>query len=176
MFLVPLGIGAAMAFSLIFGVSYLTRPVTGSTTTVPSALVGTAARLSSLPDLSGASVTLPYKKGTPTILVFFASWCAPCKAELPRVARFYSSGNLHGVEVVGIASNDSSAATAREFAQAANFTAPVLLDADGTSSSSDFNIVGLPDTIAIDAHGIIRQVVVGPVTTTELSAMVSLIK
>jgi cytochrome c biogenesis protein CcmG/thiol:disulfide interchange protein DsbE len=176
MFLIPLGIGAAMAFSLIFGVSYLTRPVSGSTTTTPSALVGRTSRLNQLPDLSGATVSLPYKKGSPTILVFFASWCAPCKAELPLVARFYSSQLLHGVKIVGIASNDTSIAATREFARRAHFTAPVLLDTDGTASSSDFNIVGLPDTVAIDARGVIRQIVVGPVTTDELSAMVTLIK
>ena len=176
MFLIPLGIGTAVALTLIFGVSYLTRPVVGSTTTVPSALVGTTARLSSLPDLSGMTITLPYKKGTPTILVFFASWCAPCQAELPRVARFSSSGSLHGVKIMGIASNDTSTSAARGFARNANFNAPVLFDADGTASSSDFNIVGLPDTVAIDGRGVIRQVVVGPVTSADLSVMVNLIK
>jgi hypothetical protein len=52
----------------------------------------------------------------------------------------------------------------------------LVFDANGDASSSDFNIVALPDTIAIDAHGIIRDVVTGSVTPSELQHMVRLIR
>jgi len=152
MMFVSLGIGAVLATVLIVVVSIFTggtvRSVGGQ-----SAVVGKTIAPFSGTDLAGAPVTAPWSSGHPTLLVFLASWCAPCKAELPGLSSYLTHHNLGDVRVVGINYGDEPA-RARSLVAKDGFTFPVLPDA-GAITQGEFGFVGLPDTVALNGKGVV---------------------
>jgi len=155
MMFVSLGIGAVLATVLIIVVSLLTGG-TVTSTTGQSALVGKTITPFHGTDLAGAHVDAPWASGHPTLLVFLASWCAPCKAELPGLSDYLTHHNLGNVRVVGINYNDAPL-SAKSLVAKDGFMFPVLPDG-GVITQGDFGFVGLPDTVAINAKGVVTYV------------------
>jgi len=110
-----------------------------------------------MPGLSGGTVRAPFGSpghpGTPTVLLFFASWCTPCQAELPRITAYLATHGRRGVAVVGV-DGEAPSAAARAFAAAKHVTFPVMSDPPPfTVASGRFNLPGFPDSLFIDATG-----------------------
>ncbi|MCU1491230.1 MAG: Redoxin domain protein [Acidimicrobiaceae bacterium] len=125
----------------------------------------------SLPRLGGgAGIAYPSAglTGHPVVLVMFASWCTPCQAELPRVAKLSAQlqANSPSLRVVGIDGNDASGA-GMAFARKAGFTDPVASD-QNEAVASDLGLRGLPDTVFINASGKVARVVQGVVSNAQL--------
>lgn len=114
-----------------------------------------------------AQVSLSQYRGRALLVNFFASWCVPCKAETPLLARFYRSH--HGqVAIVGIDVNDSRSA-ALAFVRKAGVAYPVGTDPDGSAATS-YGVVAIPQTFFLNAgHHIVKRVF-GAVTVAELDA------
>lgn len=111
--------------------------------------------------LVGPRVSLAQLRGQPVIVNFWASWCGPCKRELPQLERL--SDLLRGrATLVGIDWGDS-ADRARAFIKRFHLTYPILRDADN-SVGNDFGLAGLPTTFLIDRRGRIRVTLRGPQT------------
>ena len=155
MMFVSLGIGAVLATILIVVVSIFTGG-TVTNTSGQSALVGTTITPFHGTDLAGAPVDAPWASGHPTLLVFLASWCAPCKAELPGLSSYLTHHHLGDVRVVGINYNDAPA-NVKALVAKDGFVFPVVPD-NGTITQGDFGFVGLPDTVAINAKGVVTYV------------------
>jgi cytochrome c biogenesis protein CcmG/thiol:disulfide interchange protein DsbE len=113
-------------------------------------LAGPPATLSSL--LSAAA-------GRPTLVVFWASWCAPCAHEAPALERFSQSAVGHS-RIVGVDWSDAVAG-ARSFIRRYSWTFPNLRDSEGTVGN-DYHLTGLPTTFVLDARGRIRAELRGP--------------
>lgn len=142
---------------------------------------GTAPAAARLPQVSlarlggGPDIQLPLSDGGaghPLVLVWFASWCAPCQAELPQVARVAAAAEASGTPVrfVGIDGNDAPSAGVA-FVRASGVTFPVASDPDQRLA----NLLGLawmPMTVFVDRHDAIVQVVRGPITPRALEAAV----
>ena len=178
MMFLSLGIGAAIAITMISVVSYFTKPhattTTSTTTTVAtSPLVGKKVgvrelpALASLPTVPAGTKTRVPVAGTPTIVVFFASWCGPCHEEMPRIASWYKT-KPDGVSLILIASNDTAAA-ANSFLSEHHAALPAVLDSDGAVADTTYGFGTLPETVFIDATGKVRQVVFGAVTKAQLT-------
>jgi cytochrome c biogenesis protein CcmG, thiol:disulfide interchange protein DsbE len=126
------------------------------------------ARNFTLPELGqpGRKVSLAGLAGEPVIINFFASWCTPCRAETPLLARFYRSE--HGkVLIIGVDSNDV-AASALKFVRANGVGYPVVSDPFPAPVTTSYGVLALPQTFFLNAqHKIVRHVV-GDLTSSEL--------
>ena len=93
---------------------------------------------------------------------FFASWCDPCREEMPLINELAAKGIKEGYSVLGIAVEDGRAAVT-EFAKETKLVFPIALDLNSTVKRA-YRIFGPPATFFIDRQGIIRDVVLGPIT------------
>jgi len=111
--------------------------------------------------LGGGEVTLSDLRGKPVVVNLWASWCLPCRAEMPAIERVYRDYQDLGLVVLGVnTTNQDSEADAAAFVRQYGLTFPIPLDRDG-SVSVRYALRGLPTTFFIDREGIIRSVVVG---------------
>lgn len=127
----------------------------------PSPRIGFAAPDFTLETLSGETLTLSDLRGQPVMLNIWASWCLPCRVEMPAIERVYQRHRADGLVVVGlnVTAQDSEAA-ARAFAEEFGLTFPIVLDRDGRASAQ-YDLLGLPSTYFIDREGIVRDVIIG---------------
>lgn len=116
---------------------------------------------------AGAELSLNQYRDRAVVINFFASWCVPCKAETPLLARFYRAH--HGrVPIIGVDVNDNTAAAMR-FIRAARVEYPVGSDPSG-SAATRYGVVAIPQTFFLNASHRIAKRVFGAVTLAELNA------
>jgi len=174
MMLISLGLGLVVALLLIGVVTAFTSSST-TTTLLPTTLVGTTLPAFHEPGLHGGTVRAPWAEGHPTVVVFFASFCAPCHEELPRVASVVGAGALDNVRVIGVDANDVLSA-GQAFATKAGVRFPVVFDANGSLTSGTFGFESLPETVFVSARGVVREVLFGAVSTHDLLAGVTALR
>jgi cytochrome c biogenesis protein CcmG/thiol:disulfide interchange protein DsbE len=127
----------------------------------PSPREGFSAPDFTLDSLDGGQTTLSDLRGQIILVNLWASWCLPCRAEMPAIERVYRSYKDLGLEVLAVnATNQDSVDAARAFVQERGLTFPVLLDRTGSVSAA-YNLRGLPSSFFIDRQGVIRSVVIG---------------
>jgi len=136
-----------------------------------------AAPTFSYPRLGGGAPVRYPLTGTeahrPVVLSFFASWCSPCRTELPTVAQVARQAQRRHSPVVfvGIDGNDE-AASGLAFARRSGVTFAVGADAD-SALAPRLGLDGYPDTVFVSASGQVAHVVRGPVSRTVLEQWVS---
>jgi cytochrome c biogenesis protein CcmG/thiol:disulfide interchange protein DsbE len=113
-----------------------------SATTGPS--VGQTAATFELTTLEGESIRLESFRGRPLVINFFATWCDPCREEMPLVNALAQAAQGGGYEVLGIAVQDTRVAV--------------------TQYAKAFYVYGPPATFFIDRDGVLRDRVMGPLT------------
>lgn len=110
---------------------------------------------------NGETLRLSDYRGKAVILNIWASWCPPCKAEMPALEETYRAYASRGLVVLGLnATYQDSLAAAEAFVAQAGLTFPIWLDEDAAAASV-FPASALPTTYFIDSQGVIREVVVG---------------
>jgi peroxiredoxin len=112
-------------------------------------------------DLTGTLVRLSDLKGSVVVLNFWASWCPPCKAEMPAFQKIHTAFQDQDLYILAInATAQDNIAAINEFVQKNRLTLPVLLDSDGSVEKA-YMVQALPSTFFIDEEGIIQNVVIG---------------
>ncbi len=113
----------------------------------------------SLTDINGAQVNLKDFQGKIIMLNFWASWCPPCREEMPSMEAFYSKMKGRNFEMlaVNIQENES---TVKNFLQKNRYTFPVLMDLEGVAAQK-YKIRSIPTTFIIDSKGKIAGVFTG---------------
>ncbi len=126
-----------------------------------------AAHPFSLPSLfnSGHDISLSSFRGEPLVINFWASWCVPCRAEMPLLEEAYRAEKGR-VRFLGVDSNDTSVA-GRPFIQKVHTTYPVVSDASGTVATQ-YGLFGLPTTVFISPSGRIVGRLIGPMNFATL--------
>ena len=107
----------------------------------------------------GQSASLSDLRGKPVLINFWATWCFPCRIEIPYILQVYDKWSDKGLMLLTINTGESPSRVG-EFMQSQGFSFPVLLDIRGSIAQS-YNIVGLPTTFFSDKDGIIQDVKVG---------------
>lgn len=127
--------------------------------------VGQKAPNFTLQTLSGESFTLEHLQGKKVILNFWATWCPPCKEELPAMQNVYDQYKDQGVEVVAInlTVGKETVENAKQFMEEHGLTLTVPLDESGDVLEL-YEIMPLPTSYFIDSSGIIRSKYLGPMT------------
>lgn len=113
--------------------------------------------------VNGTDVKLSDLQGKKVILNFWATWCPPCKAEIPHMQDFYESRDKTEVEILAInlTSTEKNPGKVKEFVKDRNVTFPVLLDQDGYIGDQ-YQAITIPTSYLIDSQGIVRKKIVGP--------------
>ena len=110
---------------------------------------------------SGESLRLSDLRGQAVILNFWASWCPPCRAEMPAIQAVHQTYQDGGLMVFGVnAANQDNLTQALEFSANMGLTFQILYDSGGTVQEL-YAVSALPSTFFIDRSGIIRAVVIG---------------
>ncbi|MGI8618609.1 MAG: TlpA family protein disulfide reductase [Gemmatimonadaceae bacterium] len=113
--------------------------------------------------LSGDSVSLAAQRGKVVILNVWATWCHPCRDEIPELQAIHEKYAARGLELVGVSVDTEGADNViREFMRDFNMTYPVWRD-PGERVSAQFHIVGVPATFLIDREGVLRWRKTGPI-------------
>lgn len=110
----------------------------------------------SLQSLDGSTVRLSDLKGQVVLINFWATWCAPCREEMPLLDAIYQKYNRLGVELLGINVEDD-ASGARKYLNETPVTFPILFDPDGRVSKQ-YQVKAMPSTILVDRHGNVRHI------------------
>lgn len=112
-------------------------------------------------------------RGRPIILNFWATWCAPCRQEMPLIEALYTDRAEDGLVVLAINYGESED-TVTDFMAEAAYTFPIALDPDLTLAQS-YLVRGMPTTYFIDRDGVIQQVHIGEMTSDILQSYVAMI-
>jgi peroxiredoxin len=128
---------------------------------IPSPRAGFPAPDFTLDTVGGELATLSSNRGKVVIVNLWASWCGPCRAEMPAIQKVYVANRDRGLEVLAVNSTfQDSVSDAEAFARDLGLTFPILLDRDGAVSRR-YLLRALPSTFFIDRRGIIRSVILG---------------
>ncbi|MFX3623673.1 MAG: peroxiredoxin family protein [Ectobacillus sp.] len=127
--------------------------------------------------LDGKEVSLSDYRGKTVILNFWATWCPPCRAEMPDMERLYKDINKKDVEILAVnaTSSERSIEAVKTFISDNRFTFPVLLDEEG-SVNALYRITSIPTSYVLDPKGIIRIKHIGPMSYDNMKEYVNEMK
>jgi peroxiredoxin len=109
-----------------------------------------------LKSLEGTNLRLEEYRGQVVLINFWASWCGPCRQEMPLLDRLHHRYEDAGFAVLGV-NVEGEAEPAQEIVDKTNVTFPVLIDEDQKVSEM-YNLEAMPSTVVVDRDGVIRYI------------------
>ena len=113
-----------------------------------------------LRDMNGRVVALSDLRGKVVLLNFWATWCGPCRVEMPAMERLYRAYDRKDFEILAVSTDAQGAAVTRPFQEENKLTFPILHDADFRVGLS-YGARTLPMTFMVDREGIVRHHIFG---------------
>ncbi|HEX9676609.1 MAG TPA: TlpA disulfide reductase family protein [Anaerolineales bacterium] len=183
-FLAAVGLGAALGWRLFLAPGEEQAEATleipdlqalVQATGTPAAGLGSGVRVGSpAPDftlfsLAGPPVSLHEQQGKVVLINFWATWCAPCREEMPALQAVYEKLADQGLVVLGVNwTQVDYLPDVEAFVEALGLTFPILLDSDGTVSEDLYQVLGLPTSVLVGRDGTVRAVRIGILDLQEL--------
>ncbi|NMD68939.1 redoxin domain-containing protein [Bacillus sp. DNRA2] len=127
-----------------------------------------------LESVTGNAVKLSDMRGKTVIVNFWATWCPPCKAEMPHIVEFYEEYRKDGVEIlaVNLTTSEKNPKHINQFMEDYGISFPVLLDVNGVVADT-YQAMTIPTSYVIDPSGKIVQKITGPVDKEKLKKLIS---
>lgn len=122
-----------------------------------------------LKNLRGGLTTLSEYRGKVVLINFWATWCGPCRAEMPSMEELYSYYSRNDFEILAVSIDTMGEPPVRFFVEDFGFTFPVLMDND-FAVNDHYQVRVVPTTILIDRNGAVFQRVLGAKDWTEPDA------
>lgn len=139
---------------------FFTRvPVEAASAATTQPRVNFSAPALALPTLDGKNISLSDLRGTVVLVNFWATWCPPCRAEMPEIQTAYEKYRAQNFTVLAVDVAEDEA-TINPFVQEFKLTFPILLDRD-TAVTKRYQVNGLPTTFFIGRDGTIRAMNLG---------------
>ena len=166
-------IGLAVGLVVLFGLPppderpLVTPGAPGTSEVIAAApVVGAPAPAFDLQDIAGNEVSLASARGHPLLINFWATWCGPCRIEMPAIELRYQANREKGLLVYAI-DYDEPQGLVDDFAKAFNLSFNVLLDPGGKVNDL-YRIVGYPTSYLVGADGVIKVIHVGAMSEAQL--------
>jgi thiol-disulfide isomerase/thioredoxin len=121
--------------------------------------------------INGRALSLSNYKGKVVLLNFWATWCAPCRAEMPDLVRLQRENRKRGLQVIGVTYPPQDLREARRFLRSIKVNYPVAIGDELTKSQFDPGET-LPLTVVIDRTGTIREIIQGILFSDEFEEKV----
>jgi thiol-disulfide isomerase/thioredoxin len=137
----------------------------------PSSLSGRQAPSFAVPALDGKASGLDTFRGRIVVMNLWASWCPPCRAEMPDLQRLYEAYGAKNVVVLGVDQGESAQRVAA-FARSLGIHYPILLD-EQQQYGRVYAALGLPTTIVIDPQGTVIRGFDGPLSYDQMVAAIT---
>jgi peroxiredoxin len=118
-----------------------------------------------LTDMQGQKVTLSDLKGKVVILNFWATWCPPCREEMPSMEQLYRRYGGQGLVILAVNVEENGMSAVKRFLQRTPYSFPILLDADAEVQNT-YKVFRFPETFIIDRNGNIVEKVIGAIDWT----------
>jgi peroxiredoxin len=122
--------------------------------------VGKLAPDFTLLDTKGKTWNLTELEGQVVFVNFWATWCAPCREEMPSMQRLYKSLPVETFKMLAILNNDKPA-FGEQMAAKLGVTFPILIDPDNKIGQA-YGLTGVPETFIVDKQGVLREKIIGP--------------
>lgn len=128
-----------------------------------------------LPGVDGHRHPLSQWRGQVRLLNFWATWCGPCRKEVPALVKLQNSLGGRGFQIIGIATDEPNQKVVKQFADAFNIKYPLLMD-DGHAANIarhlGFSLIGLPASVLIDGQANIISIHLGPIDARRMRGRV----
>jgi peroxiredoxin len=168
----PIAAGLLLiGFALTFLASPASRSDAESLSSVKPLAVNFPAPELSLPNLNGETESLSDYRDTVVLVNNWATWCPPCKAEMPTLSAYHNEHKPEGFTIVAIEAG-SSADVVAPFVQSYDLAFPVWLDGDGAALKA-FGNGNLPNSYVIDRSGMVRYAWTGEINQAMLEKYVT---
>jgi thiol-disulfide isomerase/thioredoxin len=152
---IALIVGGVVLIGVVLVLAFSTTP----NVMVGPAQIGKPIANFSLTDLQGVTHAIADYKGRPVLINGWATWCPPCKAEMPALHDFYLKHKAEGFELLAVNSGESRAAV-QQFINQEGFTFPVLLDTN-KDVLDGLGVSGLPTSIFVGRDGTVKTIHIG---------------
>ncbi len=164
-------VGIAAILLLPGNQSSTSAPQAGNLSTIPMAVNYPAPDLSLQNAVNGKHESLTDYRDKVVLVNNWATWCPPCKAEIPTLEAYYKAHAINGFMIVGIEAGESQADVSK-FVQEHEMTYPVWFDLK-TAALDAFKNQNLPSSYVIDRKGVIRLAWVGEISQAMLEKYVT---
>ena len=143
---------------------YLSAPVKKSTGyRLPT--IGSVAPDFQLVDINGQVRSLSAERGKVVLVNFWATWCPPCKAEMPSMEELYHNFGNGSLEILAINVDDDGPAVMPDFLQENPHTFPIVFDTEFQARNL-YGVSMFPETFIVDKNGIITRKLIGAIDWT----------
>lgn len=158
-------VAGAVILAVVFGIVWL------QSAKYEPLVVGKLAPDFALSDLNDKPYRLSDFRGKVVFLNFWATWCKPCREEMPSMEVLYKNFEKDGLVILAVSIDRvTTTKDIPPFVKGMNLTFPVLIDSWG-QTDKPYKRLGVPETFVIDQQGIIREIVIGPRDWTRLDSL-----